>query len=76
MRDPGVRLGGSKRDALDIINHPYFEGFEWEKLISREMIPEYIPIEKSRQSSILKDSIAETLKLEMKMSQKEVTLDK
>jgi len=48
MRDPGVRLGGSKRDALDIINHPYFEGFEWEKLISREMIPEYIPIEKSR----------------------------
>jgi len=48
MRDPGVRLGGSKRDALDIINHPYFEGFEWEKLIHRELIAEYIPIEKTR----------------------------
>ena len=59
MRDPGVRLGGSKRDALDIINHPYFEGFEWEKLIHRELIAEYIPIEKTRQSSILSDSISE-----------------
>ncbi|CDW76229.1 ribosomal protein s6 kinase beta-2 [Stylonychia lemnae] len=43
LRDPTLRLGGSKRDALDIIQHPFFDGFEWEKLIAREVRPEYIP---------------------------------
>jgi len=43
VRDPKKRLGFGERDALDIMEHPFFEEIDWEKLALREVVPPFIP---------------------------------
>jgi len=41
-RDPETRLG-SKEDAKELMNHPFFEGIDWQKLYNREYKPPFNP---------------------------------
>lgn len=42
-RDPKRRLGHSDRDALDIMEHPFFSSIDWDKLAVKDFKPPYIP---------------------------------
>lgn len=39
--DAKLRLGSNSFD--DIIHHPWFDGFDWERLKSQEMTPPFLP---------------------------------
>ena len=41
-RDAGKRLG-SKRDAEEIKEHPFFADINWDALYNREISAEYLP---------------------------------
>ena len=42
-RDPAKRLGGGPRDALDVKEHPYFQGIDWQALLRKEVDINYRP---------------------------------
>ena len=35
-KNPEKRIG-SKQDADDIVNHPWYQGFDWQKLCDKEL---------------------------------------
>lgn len=39
QRDPNQRLSAAK----DVKSHPYFKSIDWEKLLNKEIVPQYIP---------------------------------
>ncbi|GMF53920.1 unnamed protein product [[Candida] boidinii] len=42
-RDPTQRLGSSKRDALDIMEHPYFANINFDDILACKVAPPYVP---------------------------------
>ncbi len=42
MKNVDDRLG-SKKGAEEIKGHPWFEGFDWEKILNKEIIPPFKP---------------------------------
>lgn len=42
-RDPKLRLGSSERDALDIMEHPYFADVNFDDVLALKIKPPYIP---------------------------------
>jgi len=42
-RNPQTRLGSGSDDANELVSHPFFEGFDWDALIKKEIKAEYIP---------------------------------
>ncbi|KAF1744818.1 hypothetical protein MXB_3546, partial [Myxobolus squamalis] len=42
-RDPKTRLGASANGAADVKRHPYFHGIDFNDLLKKAIIPEYIP---------------------------------
>lgn len=42
-RDPKKRIGHGEDGAEEIMNHPFFDSVDWEKLASREATPPYVP---------------------------------
>ena len=48
---------GSKSDADEIVNHPWFKDINWDKLIKKELVPPFLPdmeeIRKKRPDSIV-----------------------
>lgn len=42
-RDPKMRLGSGKRDALDIMEHPYFEDVNFEDVLALKVEAPYVP---------------------------------
>lgn len=43
IRDPMKRLGNHGKDAQEIMNHPFFEGIDWKRLLNREYTPPFNP---------------------------------
>lgn len=43
QRDPALRLGTNEPVPFAIMNHPFFEGIDWEALQRKEVQPEWIP---------------------------------
>jgi len=41
--DPGDRLGCNASDAEELKSHPFFSKYNWNKVIRKEMQPEYVP---------------------------------
>ncbi|DAZ94629.1 TPA: hypothetical protein N0F65_010716 [Lagenidium giganteum] len=42
-RDPSKRLGANEAVPFSIMNHPFFEGIDWEQLQQKRIEPEWIP---------------------------------
>ena len=42
-RDPKKRLGSGPEDANEIIQHPWFAGFDWQALMQKSLKAEYLP---------------------------------
>ncbi|EEQ39762.1 Protein kinase domain family protein [Clavispora lusitaniae] len=42
-KDPAERLGSSERDALDIMEHPYFQDVNFDDVLNRRIQPPYLP---------------------------------
>lgn len=42
-RDPKKRIGYGVKDAEELMEHPFFDSIDWEKLAKREVKPPYIP---------------------------------
>lgn len=42
-RDPKKRIGHGEKDAFDIMEHPFFDSIDWDKLAKREVKPPYVP---------------------------------
>ncbi|KAG0691128.1 Serine/threonine kinase [Pichia californica] len=42
-RDPKLRLGSSERDALEIMEHPYFGDVNFDDIFEKKVIPPYKP---------------------------------
>jgi serine/threonine protein kinase len=42
-RDPKKRIGFGVRDAEELMEHPFFDSIDWEKLAKKEVKPPYIP---------------------------------
>ncbi|KAI8877348.1 kinase-like protein [Backusella circina FSU 941] len=42
-RNPDRRLGGGKGDALDVKNHPFFSGINWEDMLAKKVKPPFLP---------------------------------
>lgn len=42
-KDPKSRFGAGEEVPFTIMNHPYFEGIDWEKLQAKEIAPPWIP---------------------------------
>lgn len=54
-KDPKTRIG-SKNDADEIVNHPWFKGFDWDGLMARRIPAPFIPdVEKIRKRSSVGD---------------------
>ena len=55
-KNQATRLG-SKSDADEIVNHPWFADINWDKLIKKELDPPFLPdmeeIRKKRPDSML-----------------------
>jgi serine/threonine protein kinase len=50
-KDPKTRIG-SKNDADEIVNHPWFKGFDWDGLMAKTIVAPFIPeVEKIRKRS-------------------------
>ena len=43
VTDPTRRLGGGERGALEVMDHPWFDGFDWAALLNKAMRPPWIP---------------------------------
>lgn len=46
-RKPAERLGSDNPEAVK--NHTWFKGFEWNKLLNKELHPPYLPRSSSNQ---------------------------
>ena len=46
QKDPGQRLGGSKRDVEEVKDHPFFGGVPnfWEDLYNKKIPPPFKPV--------------------------------
>ena len=44
IKDMNKRLGCTKNGVIDIIDSPFFEGFDWKGLLYRNLEPPYIPV--------------------------------
>jgi serine/threonine protein kinase len=42
--DVNKRLGCSKKGVFEIVDHPFFEGFDWKGLLYRTLEPPFIPV--------------------------------
>mmetsp|Transcript_5647 Transcript_5647/g.4790 ORF Transcript_5647/g.4790 Transcript_5647/m.4790 type:complete len:140 (-) Transcript_5647:268-687(-) len=42
-KEPNKRLGGGIDDAKEIKSHPWFEGFDWDALLKKEMQAPFAP---------------------------------
>jgi serine/threonine protein kinase len=42
-RNPNRRLGGGPRDHLDIMKQPFFADLDWDAVLARRIVPEWIP---------------------------------
>ena len=42
-RNPQKRLGSGENDANELVSHPFFEGFDWDALIKKEIPADFIP---------------------------------
>jgi serine/threonine protein kinase len=42
-KDPGQRLGSGPRGVLEIKEHPFFDGIDWEKVLQKEIPMEWAP---------------------------------
>lgn len=42
-RNPQKRLGSGDNDANELVSHPFFEGFDWDALIKKEIPADFIP---------------------------------
>ncbi|KAI6229780.1 AGC/AKT protein kinase [Aphelenchoides fujianensis] len=43
IKDPTQRLGGGVRDALEIMEHPFFSVLDWDKVYRKEYVPQFRP---------------------------------
>lgn len=43
IKDPNNRLGGGRRDAEDIMEHPFFASIDWTQLYNRKIEPLFKP---------------------------------
>ncbi|GLD95891.1 hypothetical protein PINS_up004569 [Pythium insidiosum] len=43
QRDPAQRLGATEAVPFSIMNHPFFEGIDWEALQQKKIEPEWLP---------------------------------
>ncbi|GBG34502.1 N-alpha-acetyltransferase 15, NatA auxiliary subunit [Hondaea fermentalgiana] len=41
--DPGSRLGCGPRGVREIMEHPFFDGIDWDKLEKRHIVPPFVP---------------------------------
>jgi protein-serine/threonine kinase len=41
--DPDSRLGGGENDALDVMNHPWFAGVDWNLIMTKQIKPPFKP---------------------------------
>lgn len=44
VKDPEQRLGSCYEGASEIKNHPWFDGFEWDSLLSKEVRAPFVPV--------------------------------
>lgn len=44
QKQPELRLGSGERDAMEIKEHPWFQGVDWIKLYKRELVPPFVPV--------------------------------
>ena len=51
MRNPEQRIGYSREDAQEIMDHPFFSSIDWEDLESQEVEPPYIPCLHSKEDT-------------------------
>ncbi|OHS99694.1 AGC family protein kinase [Tritrichomonas foetus] len=42
-RDPKRRLGAGPSDAEEIKAHPFFEGLNWDDVVARKTVPQWVP---------------------------------
>ena len=42
-KDPAKRIGSGPRDALDIMEHPWFECINWQAISDKKVLPPYKP---------------------------------
>ncbi|CAI4223047.1 unnamed protein product [Auanema sp. JU1783] len=47
VKEPANRLGGGTDDALEICQHPFFNGLDWGRLYRKEIEPPYKPMVQS-----------------------------
>mmetsp|Transcript_25677 Transcript_25677/g.44971 ORF Transcript_25677/g.44971 Transcript_25677/m.44971 type:complete len:345 (+) Transcript_25677:2746-3780(+) len=43
VKEPTQRLGSGKRDAKDIMEHPWFASIDWKRLEMKEIRPPFVP---------------------------------
>ncbi|CAD8119249.1 unnamed protein product [Paramecium sonneborni] len=58
QRKPAQRLGSDNPDAVK--NHPWFKGFEWNKLLKKELQPPYLPRNSSNSAGSTQDTQQDT----------------
>lgn len=46
-KEPNKRLGGGPNDAQEIKSHPWFDGFDWDALMNKELPAPFLPVIKS-----------------------------
>jgi RAC serine/threonine-protein kinase len=44
QKDPGQRLGGSKRDVEEVKEHPFFDSINWQDLYNKKVPPPFTPV--------------------------------
>lgn len=55
-RDPSTRLGAGKDDALEVVQHPFFSGMDWNALQNCKLDSPYKPeIRKEHESQNMDD---------------------
>ncbi len=42
-KNPVQRLGMSRRGGQDIVDHPWFSGFDWQRLLRKELSAPWVP---------------------------------
>ena len=61
-RDPVKRLGSGPDDANELVQHPFFAGFDWDSLIAKKTVADFLPeIEQEHQKFY--DNLEENEKL-------------